>query len=69
MIVYTPFWETLEKRGITTYDLIYKRKVSSYTIHRLRHNEGISTSLMNELCKMLNCRVEDIALYVPDEDN
>lgn len=46
----------LKKRGLTTYALINKHGYSSHTIHRLRHNCGISTALINELCELLKCR-------------
>lgn len=67
MIVYDPFWRTLKNKGLTTYKLIHTYGYSSHTIHRLRHNGGISTSLINELCVLLCCRVEDILQFVPDE--
>lgn len=66
MINYDPFWKTLKSRQLTTYTLINKYGMSSHTIHRLRKNQGISTSLINELCKLLNCRVEDILEYAPE---
>lgn len=67
MIIYTPLWETMKKKNITTYALINRYGFSSHTIHRLRHNGGISTALINELCEILHCKVEDILLYTPDE--
>ncbi|MBC8546597.1 helix-turn-helix transcriptional regulator [Clostridiaceae bacterium NSJ-31] len=67
MIIYDPLWKTLKDKGITKYALIYKYGFSSNTIHRLRHNGGISTALINDLCLLLNCRVEDILLFVPEE--
>ncbi len=63
MIVYTPLWETMKEKGITTYMLINKYNISSSTIHRLRHNLGVTTQLIDDLCKILNCRVEDIVLF------
>ena len=69
MIVYTPFWETLKKRNLSTYQLIQVYGMSSHTIHRLRHNGGISTALIDKLCEILDCRVEDILLYLPDNSN
>ncbi len=67
MITYDPLWKTMKNKNITTYALINKYKFSSHTIHRLRHNTGISTALINELCKILDCKVEDILLYTPDK--
>jgi putative transcriptional regulator len=59
MISYKPFWETLKKKNTTTYALI-KNGISSATINRLRHNQGISTQTVDDLCQLLHCRVEDV---------
>ena len=63
MISYKPFWETLNKRNISTYDLIYKEGLSSNTIHRMKHGEAITTKTLNELCSILHCSVSDIIVY------
>lgn len=66
MILYTPFWDTIHKKGITTYALIKNYKVSSSTLSRLKRNMPISTVTINDLCSILNCRVEDILQYCAD---
>lgn len=66
MIVYTPLWETMRKKGVTTYTLINKYNISSSTVHRLRHNMGVTTQLIDDLCAILNCKVEEIMKF---EDN
>lgn len=68
MIVYDPFWKTLKERGISTYALINRYGISSNTIHRLRHNLGVTTKLIDELCQILECRPENILQYVPEEN-
>lgn len=67
MICYDPFWETMKQKGITGYALVNKHKVSNGTLYRMRKNEPLSTVTINELCKILKCRVEDILLYVEEE--
>lgn len=67
MIKYTPFWETLKKSNESTYTLINKYGISSATIDRLRKNKGISTIKIDDLCKILNCRVEDIIVFENEE--
>lgn len=67
MIVYDPLWHTLQRKGISTYQLIHRHGFSSHTIYRLKHNSGISTALIDELCAILECEVEDILQYVPAE--
>lgn len=66
MIIYEPFWRTLKLRGESTYTLINKHGISSATIDRLRKGEGITTQKINDLCKILDCKVEDIIEYVED---
>lgn len=67
MIKYTPFWETLKKSNESTYTLINKYGISSATIDRLRKNKGISTMKIDDLCKILKCRVEDIIIFENEE--
>ena len=66
MITYEPFWNTIKEKGISTYVLIQKYNVSSATINRLRKNQGISTLTIDDLCRILKCRVEDILEYIED---
>lgn len=63
MISYKPFWETLKNKNISTYALIYKHGISSATIDRIKKCGGISTAKLNDLCGILNCKVEDIIKY------
>ncbi|MDD3414721.1 MAG: helix-turn-helix transcriptional regulator [Lachnospiraceae bacterium] len=66
MISYQPFWDTIQKKGITTYVLINKYKVSRSLIDKLKHNKGLNTSTLNDLCHILNCSLIDIAEFVND---
>ena len=67
MITYEPFWNTLREKGFSTYALIQNYNISSSTIDRLRKNKGISTQTIDDLCKILKCKVEDILLYIDDD--
>ncbi len=67
MVVYDPFWKTLKERGISTYYLIQECNVSSSTIDRLRKNKPVTTVTINDLCRILHCRIQDIAQYLPDK--
>lgn len=59
----------MKEKGITTYTLINKHNISSSTIHRLRHNQGITTQLIDDLCIILDCKVEDIIKYEPPDES
>ena len=68
MISYRPFYETLFKRGLTEYALIFKHGIPANTIHRMKHGKPITTTTLDILCGILECRVEDILEYIPPED-
>ncbi len=63
MISYKPFYETLYKKGITEYQLIFKQGFSANTIHRIKHGEAISTKTLDALCYVLDCEVSDIIKF------
>lgn len=67
MIRYTPLWETMKKRGTTTYTLRVKEGMSHATVQRLQKDLPVSTHTLDRLCSILNCRIEDVVEYVPDK--
>ena len=69
MIDYRPFWNTLENSTETTYTLINHHHVSSAIIDKLRKNKPMNTTTLNDLCRILDCRLEDVAQYIPSEDD
>ena len=66
MISYAPFYDTLFKKGITEYNLIFKQGFSANTIHRIKKGEAISTKTLDALCYALDCNVENIITFVKD---
>lgn len=69
MIRYLPFWETLKASPESTYTLIKYHHISSSTIDKLRKDKPVTTTTLNDLCRILNCRVEDILVYVPSDED
>ena len=67
MIHYAPLWKIMEEQKVTTYTLRFKHGMSHATVQRLQADMPVSTHTLNKLCSILNCRLEDIAEYVPDE--
>ena len=59
-IRYTPFFETIQKKGITQYKLETEYGVSKGTVDNLRHNRSITLYTVDELCKILECEPWDI---------
>lgn len=67
MIDYSPFWHTLKASAESTYTLINHHHISSSTIDKLRKNKPLNTTTINDLCRILNCKIQDIAQYVPSD--
>ena len=68
MISYRRLWETMREKRVTQYALIHKYNVSPSQITRMKRNESVSTHSIEMFCKILNCRVEDVMEYIPDEE-
>lgn len=67
MISYEPFWRTLRAKKFTTYTLITRYNISSATIDRIKKGNGITTTKLDDFCRILDCSVSDIIEYVPDK--
>ena len=65
MISYAPLWETMKRKGATTYTLQVKGAISSSTVRRLKAGESVSTNTLDALCTLLYCYLTDILLYLP----
>lgn len=63
MISYDPFWQLLKKRDISLYSLIKNNNFSNTTLARMKKGKHISTATIEQLCEILNCRIEDILVY------
>lgn len=66
MISYEPLWETMRRKDISTYKLINDYCFSKGTLDSLKHDRNISTATLNDICRILDCRVEDVLIYIPD---
>ena len=68
MIKYGPLWRTLKEKGISQYQLIKDYGIDKAQLQRLRQNLVVKTLILNRLCQILNCRIEEIMEYVPDDN-
>lgn len=66
MMSYKPLFRTMEKRGITSYQL-QKMGFNRATYYSIKKGNSVSTNTIHQLCELLDCRVEDILEYVPDK--
>lgn len=69
LISYRPFYNTLFKKGVTEYELIFKHGLSANTLYRMKHGEAITTKTLDTLCFILDCPVQDILEYCTAEQD
>ena len=66
MISYEPLFQTMKSKGITSYRL-GKLGFPLSNYYAMKRGENISTHTLNQLCQLLQCKVEDVLEYVNEE--
>lgn len=60
MFNYSPLWETMQRKGISQYQLINVHGFSTGTLDALRKNKSVTVNTINTLCTILDCTPNDI---------
>ena len=68
MISYEPLFQTMKKKGITSYRL-FKMGFPQSNYYAMKRGENVSTHTINTLCKLLDCNISDIMTYLPEKDS
>ena len=63
MIVFDRLWTTMKEKVVSQYKLIKEYKISTGQLDRLRKNENVNTYTLDQLCRILDCSLDDIAEY------
>ena len=66
MIRYDPLWRTLKAKNISQYRLIKDYGIDKAQLQRLRDNRVVKSMILDTLCTILDCRIEDVVEFVPD---
>lgn len=69
MIVFDKLWKTMKQKNISQYALIKQYGFSAGQLDRLRKNGNVNTYTLNQLCTILNCKLEDIAEFKDEQQN
>ena len=67
MIRYDPLWRTLKAKNISQYRLIKDYGIDKAQLQRLRDNRVVKTMILDTLCTILECRIEDVVEFDPDD--
>ena len=64
---YNPLWKLLIDKGYKKTDLRALTGIGTATLAKLSKNENVSMEVLDKLCKALDCGLEDIVVYVPED--
>lgn len=67
-VSYKKLFHLLIDRGMSNADLQREAGFSANIITRLKRNEYIKLQSIESICKALDCKVDDILDFVPEED-
>ena len=67
-IKYYKLLDMLNKKGVSKGELQKQACFSSATMAKISSHKLINLSVVNSICKTLNCQPGDIMEYIPDEE-
>ena len=62
MFDYTPLWETMQKKGVTQYQLL-KGGVDNKTLDSLKKNKNITMVTLEKLCRIVGCSPSEVVRF------
>ena len=64
---YNKLWKLMIDRKLMKKDLTVMAGISTNAMAKLGKEENVSTEVLGKICEALNCRIEDIMEFVPDD--
>lgn len=63
---YNRLWKLLIDKKMTKTQLKDAAKLSNSSLARISKNNNVTTDILNRICKTLECELEDIIEYIPE---
>lgn len=67
-VSYNKLWKMMIDRKLMKKDLTAMAGISTNAMAKMGKEENVSTEVLGKICSALNCRIEDIVEFLPDED-
>jgi DNA-binding Xre family transcriptional regulator len=64
---YKKLWKLLIDKDMKKKDLAAAAGISNYTISKMGKGENVTTDVLGKICGALNCTLDDIMEFIPDE--
>ena len=62
MFDYSPLWETMQRRGVSQYQLL-KSGVDNKTLDALKKGRNITMVTLEKLCRIIGCTPNDVIRF------
>ena len=66
-VSYKKLWKLLIDKNMKRKDLCAKAGISSASVTKMGKNGHVTTEILLKICTALDCQVEDIVEFVPDD--
>ena len=63
VVSYDKLWKILEERQMLKTELVKAAKISTNAMAKLGKNEDVRMGILINICKTLNCKIDDIVEY------
>ena len=64
MIDYSPLWATMERKGVSQYQLL-KEGIDNKTMDSIKKGKNITLLTVEKLCTILQCTPNDVVCFLP----
>lgn len=65
---YNRLWKLMIDRNLLKKDLTALAGISTNAMAKMGKGENVSTEVLCKICNALNCRIEDIVEFIPDNE-
>ena len=66
-VSYKKLWKLLIDKDMKKKDLAAAAGISNYTISKMGKGENVTTDVLGKICGALDCTLDDIMEFIPDE--
>ena len=66
-VSYKKLWKLLIDHDMKKKDLAKAAGISNYTITKMSKGENVTVDILVKICLALNCNIDDIMEFLPDD--
>lgn len=66
-VSYKKLWKLMIDRNLMKKDITAMAGITTNAMAKMGKGENVSTEILGRICKVLNCHIEDIVEFIPDE--